>query len=182
MRRVPAIDLSRSRDLGDILGTTFSLYRKNFGLFAGIAFAVVIPMDLLAYALPRTTIGLAFALIPWLVAVPLITAGHVCAVMTLGERRDVFAGDSLRAAARRLPAIAATVFLTSVATLLGCILLVLPGIYVGVRLYFSTQAVMAEGFGAGEGMERSWELVKGSFWRTFGILILVSIAAAVLAA
>lgn len=52
MRRVPAIDLSRSRDLGDVFDGTFSLYRSYFGLFAGIALGVVAPMDIVFYALP----------------------------------------------------------------------------------------------------------------------------------
>jgi hypothetical protein len=44
MESAPAIDLTRSRDLGALFGDTFSLYRRYFALFAGIAFAVVIPM------------------------------------------------------------------------------------------------------------------------------------------
>lgn len=42
-------DLSGTRDVGEILGGAFELYRLRFGLFAAIAFAVVIPVDILIY-------------------------------------------------------------------------------------------------------------------------------------
>jgi hypothetical protein len=183
--RVPAIDLSRSRDVGDIIGGAFSLYWRYFGLFAAIAFAVVIPLDLLAYALEgelRPGMAVPLGLISWLVTIPLITAGHVNAVMTLGDRRDVFAGDALRAAARRLPVVSVTVLLVAVATLLGCVLLIIPGIFVAVRLYVSAQAVVAEDLGPVDGIRRSNQLVEGNGWRVLGISILVGLIAAVLAA
>jgi hypothetical protein len=47
LRREP--DLSRPRDVGDILGGAFTLYRQRFGLFASIALAVVIPVDVRVY-------------------------------------------------------------------------------------------------------------------------------------
>jgi hypothetical protein len=180
--RVPAIDLSRSRDVGAVLGGAFVLYRSYFGLFAGIAFAVVVPIDLLGHALAGrlpTGVEVPLAGTLWLITVPLITAGHVTAVMTLGARRDVFAGDALRAAARRLPAAAATVLLVAIATLIGCVLLIIPGIYVATRLYISTQAVVAEGLGPVDGIRRSEELVDGNGWPVLGIAILISLIAAV---
>jgi hypothetical protein len=186
MARVPAIDLSRSRDLGDLFNDTFSLYRRYFGLFAGIAFAVVVPMNLVLFALhgaaPRAIFTMAAVLAPWLIGVPLITAGHVQAVKTLGERRDVLAGDSLRAALRRLPAVTGTVLLYSLITLLGFVCLILPGIFLAVRLYFSAQVVMAEGLGPSEAISRSSALTEGSFWRVLGIGILLSLVAGVMGA
>jgi len=183
MPRVPAIDLSRSRDLGDIFSDTFSLYHRYFGLFTGIAFTVVIPLQVVALALgePGFSGAAAFVLIvPWFVAVPLITAGHVQAVQTLGERRDVSVGDSLRAAIRRLPAVVGAVVLSTLVTLLGLVCLVLPGIFLAIRLYFSAQVAMAEGLGPGEALSRSSELTEGHFWRLVGIGLLLSVVAGVM--
>lgn len=183
MRRVPAIDLSRSRDLGAVFEDTFSLYRRYFGLFAGIAFTVVIPLSVVTYAVgepDRWSAVLFIAGLPWLVGVPLITAGHVQAVKTLGERRDASAGDSLRAALRRLPAVVATVLLYSLVTLLGFVCLVVPGIYLGVKLYFSAQVVMAEGLGPRKALSRSSQLTEGNFWRVLGIGLLLSIVSSVM--
>lgn len=181
--RVPAIDLSRSRDLGDIFGDAFSLYSRHFGLFAAIAFGVVVPIDGLAYLLGGhvpPAVAIPLALTAALIKMPLITAGHVNAVMTLGTRRDVVAGDALRAAVRRLPVVILTVVLVAVATLLGCVMLIIPGIFVATRLYVSAQSVVAEDLGPVDGIRRSNQLVEGSGWRVLGISILIWLTAAVL--
>jgi hypothetical protein len=185
MERAPVIDLSRSRDLGDLFGDTFSLYRRYFGLFLGIAFTVVIPLGILSWVAgrhPATGTAIALAVVPWIVGVPLITAGHVQAVKTLGEGREVSARDSLRVALRRLPAVVGAVLLYSLITFLGFFCLIVPGIFLSVRLYFSAQAVMAEGLSPGEAISRSSALTEGSFWRLLGIGILMSLVSSVLGA
>ena len=51
--------------------------------------------------------------------------------------------------------------------------LILVGIplffYLMVSLFFAEGSVMMEGKGAVDALERSWHLVKGSWWRVFGI-------------
>jgi hypothetical protein len=178
--RVPAIDLARPRDAGDILGGAFTLYWRNFGLFTGITYAVLTPIVVLGYTLNGhvpAALEFPLALTAWLVAVSLITAAHAHGVRTLGTRRDVFAGDALRAAARRLPAVAGTVALVWICIVLGCLLLVIPGIYVATRLYVSVQAVVAEGIGPVDGIRRSEELVDGNGWRVLGTAILIAVVA-----
>lgn len=49
----------------------------------------------------------------------------------------------------------------------------LPLIYAYVRLVFAPQAIVIEGCGPIEGLRRSWNLVKGAWWRSFGILALL---------
>jgi hypothetical protein len=65
---------------------------------------------------------------------------------------------------------------------IGLVLLVLPGlavlcggIYFAVRWSLSVAAMMAEDIGPIKGMARSWNLVKGQWWRTFGIILIVLI-------
>jgi hypothetical protein len=69
-----------------------------------------------------------------------------------------------------------------IAETIGFVLLVLPGlavfcaaIYLVVRWSLSVAAMMAEDIGPIRGMGRSWNLVSGSWWRTFGILLIVTI-------
>lgn len=179
--RAPAIDLTRSRDLGDILGGAFSLYWRHFALFAGVTYAVLVPFTALVYLLKDHVPGTLVLLSAWLAAVPLITAGHVHGLVTLEANRDSSARDALRAAARRLPAVAAAAVLVWISTLLGCLLLIIPGIYVATRLYVSIQAVVAESLGPVNGIRRSEELVDGHGWRVFGTAILIAVVATVLA-
>ena len=62
---------------------------------------------------------------------------------------------------------------------IGFILLVIPGIYLLVRFAFVSPAVVLERKGPGEALSRSAELVRGSWWRVFGIGLLVFILVAV---
>ena len=41
---------------------------------------------------------------------------------------------------------------------------IIPGIYIGVRLAVSTQALVVEGKRGTDAMRRSWELVGGHWW------------------
>jgi len=67
-----------------------------------------------------------------------------------------------------------------IAETIGFILLILPGfavlcaaIYLAVRWSLVVAAMMAEDIGPIRGLGRSWNLVSGSWWRTFGILLIV---------
>jgi hypothetical protein len=191
----PPIDLSRSRDLGEILGGAFRLYRWHFTVFAIIALAVVVPVDLLVYGVGGKWLWthpefggtlppgaeVASWLAPWLVTTPLITAGHVHAVMDLGAGREPSPWRSLAAAARRALPVAGAVTLAGLGSGLALLLLIVPGVYLWARWYLSPQAVVAEDLGPVEGLERSANLVRGHWWRVFGIAIAITLLAAILA-
>jgi hypothetical protein len=51
------------------------------------------------------------------------------------------------------------------------ILFVIPGIYIGVRLAVSIEALVVEGRRGTEAMGRSWGLVGGHWWHAFGTLL-----------
>ena len=61
--------------------------------------------------------------------------------------------------------------LVGLATVGGLILLVIPGIYIGVRLAVSIEALVVEGRRGTQAMGRSWELVGGHWWHAFGTLL-----------
>ena len=51
------------------------------------------------------------------------------------------------------------------------LLFIIPGIYLGVRLAVSIQALVVEGRRGTEAMGRSWGLVGGHWWHAFGALL-----------
>jgi hypothetical protein len=70
----------------------------------------------------------------------------------------------------------------TIAFIIGFVLLIVPslavicaGIYLAVRWSLSVVAMMAEDLGPIKGMSRSWNLVRGMWWRTFGIILIVLI-------
>lgn len=54
-------------------------------------------------------------------------------------------------------------------------LLVIPGIYIGIRLVLSTQALVVEGRRGTQAMGRSWALVGGHWWHAFGTLVVAGL-------
>jgi hypothetical protein len=54
------------------------------------------------------------------------------------------------------------------------------GVYLAVRWTLTVAAMMAEDIGPIRGIGRSWNLVRGRWWRTFGILLVVGIMQSVI--
>ena len=65
--------------------------------------------------------------------------------------------------------------LVGLATVAGLILFVIPGIYIGVRLAVSIEALVVEGRRGTQAMAWSWELVGGRWWRAFGTLLVAAL-------
>jgi hypothetical protein len=71
----------------------------------------------------------------------------------------------------RLGSVLLVSVLVGLATVGGLILLVIPGIYIGVRLAVSVEALVVEGRRGTEAMGRSWGLVGGHWWHAFATLL-----------
>ena len=110
-----------------------------------------------------------------LIQIPLVTASFACAVQRMGAGEEVGVGDALRGGVAVFwsPALLA-ILLAGVFTALGFIALILPGIYLSVRLAFVGQAAAIERTGARAALRMSMRLTKGRFWSVLGILALVS--------
>ena len=60
-------------------------------------------------------------------------------------------------------------------TVLAVIFAIVLAVWLSVRLYFATMVAVVEGASPAKAISRSWFLTRGSFWRTFGRLILMQI-------
>ncbi len=60
--------------------------------------------------------------------------------------------------------------IVGIMVLVACVFLVIPGIYLSVVLSLVTPIVVFEDAGFGQALRRSFEIIKGSWWKTFGIL------------
>jgi hypothetical protein len=69
-----------------------------------------------------------------------------------------------------------------ICALLATVLLVLPGIYVAVALSFIYIIMMRENLDLGATFQRSFYLIQGKWWSTFGLLLIVGIIAAIIGA
>ena len=172
----------------DILDGMFSLYRSHFTLFLGITgvyFILVYGMDLiilftLINAMPSTTMIVAllaafgsYAVIFWVVA------GLVYASAEVYLDRDLTSRAALQQAWRRFWSYIGGLILWS---LVVCALFItvigIPfSIYFGVRWGLYGLPVMFEGTTARHALRRSTELVKGTWWRVFGIMLAIFLIA-----
>lgn len=79
---------------------------------------------------------------------------------------------------RLLPLLGLTI-LYGLLVLAGAILLIVPGVWLGVLYGLATPALVLESRPIGAAFRRSRELVRGLWWRTFGVFLLGSLIATI---
>jgi len=123
--------------------------------------------------------GLAVATMLQGLAVLLATAACFRAIAQayLGEQADW--RSSLMYALRLTPSLLLLTLLYALGVVLGMLLFILPGIWIYVAWAFATPALLVEGLRGREALTRSFRLVKGRWWRTFGVLVVGFILAAI---
>jgi len=173
----------RPMDLGDILNTTFNMYRENFGLFAGICAVIVIPQAILLAAFAASHSAL-FVLLGALIslAVPFLLTGALAQAVSaryLGRPMTIAQAYEALGTGTILTLIGVS-FLGAILVLIGLILIIIPGIFIAVRFTVAAQAAVLERQSVTGSLRRSWQLVEGNWWRVFGIVIVVTILVGVL--
>src|SRR5580704_3324641 len=188
---MPELDL-RPLSLGEILDRTFTLYRRNFLLFAGI---IAIPqLMVLAFNLAQTfmkgaraanvassvstSLGVTLIIlglvgvIVYFVAYLFAHGGTVYAVSDLYLGRPTSISASLRRMRGQAGNLLGVSILSGLAMLAGFILLIIPGIYVACRLSTCVPAALLENLGPRDSLERSFKLTKDNAGRAFVIYCL----------
>jgi hypothetical protein len=195
----------RPMGIGDILDETFRLYRENFLLFLATAAVLEVPAQiintLLSLARPAVTtivpgqgitpaqtsaattgglIGVVAGLITAFAGV-FITAALAVVVSNRYLGRLTTVGEAYRATLNRLgPLLVTTIWAGIRLVLLGFACVVIIGIpfliYFAVAWSLLPQVVMLENVDRGAS-GRSRELIRGYWWKTLGLYIVVAILA-----
>jgi hypothetical protein len=179
--------IRRPRQLNQIVDAAISLYRQNFGEFLAIA-AVALPIDVVVAVVPAVISNRVASLVAtMLMSIPalllniIVTAAVARAIADVADGHTADFNRAYRQVLDRLGAL-----LLATARVLGAVLLLsitiigIPfAIYLGVRWIFFPQAVVIEGTGSSDALSLSADIVKGSWWRTFGIVIVISLLAAI---
>jgi hypothetical protein len=166
----------RPLTVGEILDTSFSLYRRHFGALATVALVCTgIPLVLRMFLeasggfLVNLTLGILYALS--LVVLNLVaTAATVFIVSESYLGRPLSARDALRRSTPYMGRILVCSLLMGLAVMLGFLLLFIPGVILVVGLALAIPAVVLEPRTSASGaLSRSWELTRGARWRIFGL-------------
>jgi hypothetical protein len=184
----PRLDLLRPRNVGDLFRDAFNSYVRHFSAFVAIGAAVVIPVELVVSGLglgelsggypPSGTgaeLGVSLAE-GYLLVGPLVTAMVIHALLAVADGRRPRPGPAIVSGLEAFRPIFMAVIIGAAGVILGFIALIIPGVWVFVRWYFAPQAVVVDGRRNVGALERSAELVSGSWWRVFGVIIFATIA------
>jgi len=117
-----------------------------------------------------------FASLLQLLLIPFSAGALYQAAVELAAHRPASIGSVLVGTLRRYLGLLGLMLLVVLFLLTGLLVVTLPlVIWVVVRWILSTPVLFAEGVGPVRALARSWQLVKGEWWRTLGILLLVVI-------
>jgi hypothetical protein len=181
------------RGIGEILSAAFQLYRHHWRTLVAIAAVVVVPLTLLQYGIghwvrtngqqlhDQVVVSTSFwavasasllAALVGLLLYQVLTGAITRTIAAEVAGQDLGLEQSYRFGLARLGPILVVSILVGLSTLLGLIVFIIPGIYIGVRLAVSTQALVVEDKRGTETMRRSWDLVGGHWWHAaFTLLV-----------
>jgi len=192
----------RPLSIGQLLDRTFSLYRRNFLLFAGISALpnlLVLALQLVQVILMPAKMGVArptvqefqgassvfttvgvggiillalVGIIVYFVAYLFSQGATVYAVSELYLGRATTIGQSLSRVRGELGSLFGVILLNGLVTGLCFLLLIIPGIYMACRLCVCIPAALLENLGPRDSLERSYKLTKDNAGRAFLIVLL----------
>ena len=183
-----ALHLRRRRTVGQLLTAARHMYGRNLLLFAGIG-VIFIPIAIVVAGLQAglflltdlesfsdvagesssavATFVFGIALLFDLVGLGLVQGVVACAMLALDEDRPITPWSAYRDVLGRRPAILAAVVLIVIVILpLTLSFFLIPiAVWLIVRWSLTSQALIVEGLGARAALRRSFELVRGRWWR-----------------
>jgi hypothetical protein len=188
----------RPLSVGEMLDAGFRLFRHRFGTLVLCVLVPIVPLTILGTIITASTDENAFdvnapasesgtAIAGTIVGALVQSVGAALAVAAcfkvisaayLGERSS--AGDSLRYSLGRFLPLIVTYILVVLITIPGFILLILPGIWLTIKLCMAFPTVIFERANPFRAIGRSWRLTRGNWWRVFGALFVVFLIALVI--
>lgn len=178
--------------VGEILSQSFRYLFENFTGYLLIGIMAYLPIITWVYLTPN---GLAMlsgdsddinwlwfmltivaGFIPYLVAYSAISLG----VLAQENNRKISGVSMLLGSVPHIFPIIAVAFVSTILTVLGYLLLVIPGIVVSLALSVASPAVIIEGRDMTGALNRSLALTSGYRWQLFGISIIQGIIAMIL--
>lgn len=175
--------------VGGVLSQTFTTLGRNLiaGWFLGalamaITYAPLILFDTATFGVVAETrpdlvwVGFGAYLTFYFVFGNLAVAAiSYLTFQDLRQRRRSAIDSMLRGLAVMLPVVGIAI-VTALATLLGTLLLVIPGLIVMTVLWVAVPAAVVERLGVSASLKRSADLTRGNRWRVFGIILVIGIA------
>ena len=192
----------RPLGIGEIIDVAIKVYRARFGVLVKSVGIVLAPVFILSAlirisfpasddlfeatqpgATPDFDIDVLWPFIAGTVLIVVLAylasqiATGACFKAISGAYLDEEAGwqESLRFARSKLGSLIWLSFLTGLGVIVGLVLCLAPGIYLWIAWTVAAPVLLLEDVRGWKAMKRSRELVKGRFWSTFAVVLLVAI-------
>ncbi|HVY92006.1 MAG TPA: hypothetical protein VHA14_04625 [Bryobacteraceae bacterium] len=195
---MPEFDL-RPLSLGEILDRTFTLYRKHFLLFFGIAaipqiFVLALQLGILflgpasrsvqaptpfAYFTGTVIVVGLLTFIAIMIATLFAHGGTIYTVSEIYLGRQITIGEALGRTRGNLGFLVGVLLLNGIVVVLCLILLIIPGIWMACRLLICVPCALIEEKGPSDSLSRSFALTKGFAGRAFMIYLVYFVIALV---
>jgi hypothetical protein len=191
------------RRIGELLRAAVELYVGHWRTFLGIVAVVVVPLTLLQHYVFdlanrgvrvrgeqvevtadawRAFVASGILGISSLLITQVLIGALAWAIAGAVAGREPTPLESYRFGMARLWSILWVGILVGIAAFAGFILLVIPGIFVLVRLSVAIPALVVERRRGGEALSRSWSLVRGHGWRVLGTFVAAFVLTGVVSA
>ncbi|MEJ0065894.1 MAG: hypothetical protein WDM85_11080 [Caulobacteraceae bacterium] len=155
-------------DVGWVVRSTANILRRRAADLLVVAVPFVwLPNILIAFLPDQLNRLQILAGIPGLV---FVGGGSLLAYRELTGGERLTGAGAISAGAARFGTMWAIAFISGLATLVGLLLLIVPGVIATVGFMSASTAAMAEGRGSSAALERAWSLGRGSRWRLTALL------------
>ncbi|HTR74493.1 MAG TPA: hypothetical protein VMH33_04450 [Solirubrobacterales bacterium] len=181
MDGAPVNEIERPRSVWQLLGATFSLYRRFPWLFLVLAAVVVVPYELislissqeLVHGAARGAFEFFLLVADVALVLPLISALHVHAVDDVREGRVPTVGSAARRGVASLPVLSPTAVISYLGILAGFIALIVPGIFLMLRWAVVAQTATLDATGWRDALYGSDVLTKGRYRHVLAVTLVV---------
>ncbi|MFS8794649.1 hypothetical protein [Synechococcus sp. R55.8] len=175
------VDRIAQEDLSAMHNATLNpilLLRRSFEVVGPIYWPLLIlasPGFILAIVTELTPLLGGILQLAYGIVAPILVGAALWLVDQHLKRQAPLLGNSLnRAVSKAVPLVLGTL-LAALLSSLASIFLIIPGIYVGVKLALTPCAIALENQGTTGGLRYSWNLVKGRWWGVFWALLVLGL-------
>ena len=200
------LQLYKVRDFGAKINATIEYIRENIVSLLKVVLLIVVPLGLLmgiffssmfstifqASLNPEMSgadgmsfmadLGVNYLLMMLLSMVTgAFMIGSVYAYMRLNDKSENPPSplEVIKKVAVKIPQLIVLMILIGIVSGIGMMFFVLPGIYLGVTLSLALPIFIFEDLGIGKSFSKSFQLIKGKWWSTFGLLLITGIIASI---
>jgi hypothetical protein len=188
---VNQLELREPRDVGALFRESLGVFFQHAWLFILLSAAVVIPVEVAVEGVGLEMLWSSYdespsiaetavpTVVGFLVMTPIITAICIYALHSIASGQRPSPGQVFVAGFEAFTPLFAAVLLAAIGIAIGFLALIVPGVYLAVRWYFVPQTVVIEAARGPAALTRSSQIVQGSWWRTFGLVLLANLAIAI---